>query len=124
MLRVITKVMTALMIFLLAACSPNTTVFTGESDNWEAELKIIHNDNNIVDQYVNLLFKGNDLDSAGNISYEVDTNAGGFGGSGIELDEKGHLKGSDLNNINVIKTTSAIIFVEWNGEKEEIFLRK
>ncbi|WP_282032842.1 hypothetical protein [Metabacillus indicus] len=40
MLRVITKVMTALMIFLLTACSPNTTVFTGESGSWEAELKI------------------------------------------------------------------------------------
>ncbi|KEZ51573.1 hypothetical protein [Metabacillus indicus] len=123
-MRNVTKITTVLMILLLTACSPNTTVFTGESDNWKAELKIIHNDNNIVDQYVNLQFKGNDLDSAGNISYEVDTNAGGFGGSGLELNEKGHLKGSDLNNKNVLKTTSAIIFVEWNGEKEEIFLRK
>ncbi|MEK3805780.1 hypothetical protein MHB63_04135 [Bacillus sp. FSL H8-0547] len=120
MLREITTVSTLLMVLFLTACSSDTNVFKGETENWEAELKVIHNDNKIVDQYLNLQFKGNDLDSANNISYEVDTNAGGFGGSGLKLNEKGTLKGSHLNNKNGLKTTSAKIFVEWNGNKEEI----
>jgi hypothetical protein len=121
-LRGITKVTTLLLVLFLTACSSNTTVFKGESDNWEAELKVIHNDNGIVDQYLNLQFKGNDLNSAGDIAYKVDTNTGAFGGSLLKLNEKGNLKGSHLNNQSKLKTTTAKMTVEWNGKEEEFSL--
>lgn len=90
-----------IFLIFLSACSSNTFTFNGETDNWSAILKVTQHSNDYEEQEFKLEYKGNDVSAVGNITFEVDTNAGGFGGSGYELNENGVLiSGSEANPTN------------------------
>lgn len=124
MLRKISLLLVILSL-LLSACNSKTFNFFGESENWSAKLKVIQNNEDYEEQEFELSYKGNDVNSVGKITYNIDTNAGGFGGSGLTLDENGILKGSDEanpTNAKIIENSEMKVTVEWNGNTETITL--
>ncbi|WP_237389800.1 hypothetical protein [Bacillus sp. USDA818B3_A] len=77
------------LVLLLSACSSNTFTFSGATDNWSAELKVIQTNDGNETQEFKLQFKGKDINSVGEITYNIETNAGGFGVSDAKLNKDG-----------------------------------
>jgi hypothetical protein len=65
-------------LLLLTACNSIDVTFSGESDNWEADLKITQNSDTFENQDFVLKYKGEDIDSVREITYEVDNKGSGF----------------------------------------------
>jgi hypothetical protein len=115
------------LLLLLSACSSKTFTFIGETENWSAELKVTQTSNDYETQEFKLQFKGEDINSVGEINYNIDTNSGGFGYSDVILNKKGFLTGRDEanpTNAKVIENTEVKVTVEWNGKTETILLSK
>lgn len=113
------------LLLLLSACSSKTFTFTGETEKWSAELKVTQNNDDYETQEFKLQFKGKDINSVGEITYNIDTNAGGFGYSGVKLNKDGSLKGIDEanpTNAKVIEESEVEVNVEWNDNTETIIL--
>jgi len=124
MLRRITMVFVVSLV-LLSACSSNTFTFTGKTDNWSAEIKVTQQSNGYSKQEITLEYRGENTNSVGKITYDVDTNAGGFGGSGNVLNENGVLRSSSESNPTNAKITEESkvkVKVKWNGKTETITL--
>lgn len=116
-----------LILILLTACSSNTFTFSGDTDNWEADLKVIQHDNGFEDQNLRLHYKGKDVNSVGEVTYDIDTDAGGFGGGGLKLNEYGNLEGSSQaneTNAKISRTSDVMMTVEWDGNKEKLTLTR
>ncbi|QOY34674.1 hypothetical protein AWH56_018370 [Anaerobacillus isosaccharinicus] len=114
-----------LLLLSLAACSSKTLTFSGQTDNWSANLKVIQTSDYETQEFV-LQYKGNDVNSVGKITYSVDS-VGGFGRSGATLAENGTLKDSseaNPTNAKVSVHTEIEVTVEWNGNIEKIKLSK
>lgn len=82
-----------------------------------------HND--FEDQQFELHYKGDDVKSVGEITYDVDTIAGGFGGSGFTLEGNGTLKDSteaNPTNAKIIEDSEVEVTIEWNDRTEIIIL--
>jgi hypothetical protein len=111
---------------MLSACNNSKTLnFSGETANWSTELKVTQTKDDYEKQEFKLYYKGKDVNSVGEITYKVDTNAGGFGYSGVKLDENGSLIGKDEanpTNAKVIEESEVEVTVEWNGNTETIIL--
>jgi major membrane immunogen (membrane-anchored lipoprotein) len=73
-------------LFLLTACNSKDVTFSGESDNWEADLKITQNSDTFENQDFVLKYKGEDVDSVREITYDVDSIGSGFGREGESLE--------------------------------------
>ncbi|MFC0476759.1 hypothetical protein ACFFHF_16275 [Robertmurraya beringensis] len=120
------SIVSVLVLFILSACSTSKIfTFTGESENWSAKLKVTQA-NDFEEQEFTLQYKGKDVKSVGEITYKVDTNAGGFGGTGASLDKNGILENSqeaNPSNAKVIKESDIDVIVEWNNHTEEIKLK-
>lgn len=115
------------LLLLLSACSSKTFTFAGETDNWSAELKVTQNNDDYETQEFKLQFKGKDINSVGEITYNIDTNAGGIGYSGVKLNKDGFLTGRDEanpTNAKVTENSEVKVTVEWNGKTETILLSK
>ncbi|WP_342543684.1 hypothetical protein MHH33_09330 [Paenisporosarcina sp. FSL H8-0542] len=115
-----------LVSFLLSACGYKTFAFSGESDNWMAELKVTQTEDEYEEQELKIQYKGNDVDSVGEIKYIVETNAGGFSGSGLSLEKNGTLKASaegNPTNAKIIEESEVIVTIEWNSHTETIILK-
>ncbi len=115
------------LLLLLSACSSKTFTFIGETENWSAELKVTQTSNDYETQEFKLQFKGEDVNSVGEITYDIDTNSGGFGYSDVKLNKNGFLTGRDEanpNNAKVIGNSEVKVSVEWNGKTETILLNK
>lgn len=115
------------LLLVLSACSSKTFTFSGEKDNWSAELKVTQTKDDYETQEFKLQFKGKDNNSVGEITYDIDTNAGGFGASGLKLTKGGFLIGSseaNPTNAKVIEDSEVKVTVEWNGNTETILLSK
>jgi hypothetical protein len=114
------------LVFMLSACSNAKTLnFSGESDQWSADLKVTQTKDDYEKQEFKLSYKGEDLNSVGEFSYNVETNAGGFGSSGVKLDDNGILKAIDQGNptnAKVIEESEVEVIVEWNDNSEVIKL--
>ncbi|MEH7110705.1 hypothetical protein V7083_23540, partial [Bacillus sp. JJ1764] len=78
-------------MLLLSACSLKTLTFSGETDHWSAELKVTQTNEDYETQEFKLQFKGKDIKSVGEITYNIETNAGGFGYSDAKLNKDGFL---------------------------------
>ena len=116
-----------ILLLFLSACSSKTITFSGESDNWSAELKVTQNNDDYETQEFKLQFNGKDINSVGEITYNIDTNAGGFGESGVKLNKSGLLTGKDEanpTNAKVIDNSEVKAKVEWNDNTETILLSK
>nr|WP_246869518.1 hypothetical protein [Priestia megaterium] len=114
-------------MLLLSACSSKNFTFSGETDNWSAELKVTQTNDEYETQEFKLQFKGKDINSVGEITYNIDTNAGGFGKSGVKLNKNGFLIDRDEanpTNAKVIEDSEVKVKVEWNGKTETILLSK
>ncbi|WP_394136875.1 hypothetical protein [Cytobacillus oceanisediminis] len=125
MLRIL-SVLSILFLLMLSACSNSKTLnFSGETDNWSAELTVTQTKDDYEKQEFKLNYKGKDVNSVGDITYKVDTNAGGFGKSGVKLDENGIHKGTEEanpTNAKVIEESEVEVTVEWNDNTETIIL--
>jgi hypothetical protein len=113
------------LLLLLSACSSKTFTFSGETDNWSAELKVTQTNDDYETQEFILRFKGKDINSVGEITYNIDTNAGGFGYSDVKLNKDGFLTGRDETNPTntIVNEDSEVkVTVEWNGNTETILL--
>ncbi|WP_227937072.1 hypothetical protein [Alkalihalobacillus deserti] len=127
MLRKLSMLLGLLLILVLSACGYNihTFTFTGETDNWSASLKVIQHSNDYEQQDFELHYTGNDVNSVGNITFGIETNAGGFGGSGYTLAESGVLRSSseaNPTNAKIIENSEVEVTVEWNDNIETILL--
>jgi hypothetical protein len=113
------------LLLLLSACSSKTFTFSGESKNWQAILKVTQNDDGYEEQQFELHYKGNDIKAVGEITYDVDTNAGGFGISGATLDKNGLTKNTaeaNSTNAKIIEESEVEVTVKWNDNTELITL--
>jgi hypothetical protein len=115
------------LLLLLSACSSKTFTFSGETENWSAELKVAQTNDDSETQEFKLQYKGKDINSVGEITFKVDTNAGGFGYSDVKLNKDGFLTGrneANPTNAKVSEDSDVKVNVEWNGITETIFLSK
>ena len=118
-----------LLLLFLAACQPggNDLVFNGTSENWSAQLTISvinGSENNDLE----LTYKGNDLGSIEAFNYYVENTDRGtnFRRNNVSLNKSGIYTNDDMSS-NSPTTTSEdtyIITVDWNGNSEEIVIKK
>lgn len=114
-----------LFLILLSACSSNTFTFNGDTDNWSASIKVTQHSNDYEDQQLNLEYIGDDVNAVGDITFEVITNAGGFGRSGNTLSENGVLIidfQANPTNAKITEGSDVEVTVEWNDNFETIIL--
>lgn len=115
------------LLLLLTACSSKSFTFIGETENWSAELKVTQTSNDYETQDFKLQFKGEDINSVGEIAFNIDTNSGGFGYRDVKLNKNGFLTGrneANLTNAKVIENSEVKVTVVWNGKTETILLSK
>lgn len=127
------RILTALsfiIILVLTGCTSNNSskpfIFTGESDNWSVELKVTQGEDDYEKQDLTLQYKGQDVNSVGEIIYTVATKASGYSGNGATLDEKGIYTETNENNASNAKVTDKSkvnVTVEWNNQTESISLK-
>ncbi|RDY69107.1 hypothetical protein DXT76_16765 [Halobacillus trueperi] len=123
--RKITVVLLSLLL-LLAACSTQTFNFSGESENWSADLKVNQTSDDYETQELVLKYKGDDVNDVGPVAYNVDSK-GSFGRSGVTLKENGTITDSDTanpTNAKVSEHTEVEVTVEWNDNAETFKLSK
>ncbi|MGD6966350.1 hypothetical protein ACQCVP_07975 [Rossellomorea vietnamensis] len=126
-MRMFRKITTLIVsLILLTACNSKDVSFAGESDSWEAELKIIHNSDTFKKEDFVLRYKGEDIDSVGDFAYEVDSISSGFGREGEGLGENGSIRHSRESRADAIIPEDAEIevTVEWNGNTETFTLTR
>ncbi len=114
-----------ILLILLSACSSKTLTFSGDSDYWSAVLKVTQTNDDYETQEFKLQFNGKDINSVGELTYNIETNAGSFGHSGVKLNKDVFLTGRDESNpINakVIEGSEVKVLVEWNDKTETISL--
>ncbi|MBH9968976.1 hypothetical protein [[Bacillus] enclensis] len=124
MFRKITTLIVTLI--LLTACNSKDVSFSGESDSWEAELKITQNSDTFKKEHFVLKYKGEDIDSVGDVAYEVDSISGGFGREGEPLGENGSISQSRESraDANIPEDAEIEVTVEWNGDTETFTLTR
>jgi hypothetical protein len=118
---------TTLIVFLLllTACSSEEVRFYGESDYWEADLKITQNSGALEEQEFLLKYAGEDADSVGNFAYSVDSIGGSFGREGEPLEENGSIRDkreTTTGNNTIPEDAEIEVKVEWNGNTETFTL--
>jgi hypothetical protein len=119
-------VLLAFLLLLLTACvnDSKTFTFSGNSTNWIANLKVTQTSDDYETQDFVLEYKGDDVNSVGEISYSV-VSVGSFSRSGATLEENGTLIDSDKanpTNAKVTENTEVEVTVEWNGNTEKFKL--
>ncbi|MFD1019582.1 hypothetical protein [Thalassobacillus hwangdonensis] len=114
------------VVMLLSACNTKTFTYSGETEEWAAELEVIQDSNDYETQNLTLEYTGDDVSSVGEITYNVES-VGGFGESGVTLGENGKITGgskANPTNAKVSEHTEVEISVEWNGNTETFELNK
>lgn len=114
------------LLFLLVACSSKNFTYSGETENWSANLKVTQTSDDYETQEFVLKYKGNDVNSVGELTYNVES-VGGFGEGDVELEEDGTLRNSseaNPTNAKVTEHTDVEVTVEWNGNTETFKLSK
>ena len=113
-------------LLLLAACSTQTFNFSGETENWSADLKVNQTSDDYETQELILKYKGDDVNDVGPIAYNVDS-VGSFGRGGVELKENSTIIDSNTanpTNAKVSEHTEVEVTVEWNDNTETLKLSK
>jgi hypothetical protein len=113
-----------LLLVLITACSSKTFTYSGETENWSANLKVTQTSDGYEKEEFILQYKGNDVNSVGELTYNVES-AGSFGKSAVSLNENGTLRDSiesNPTNAQVTEYTEVEVTVEWNNNSEIIIL--
>ncbi|WP_282156288.1 hypothetical protein [Cytobacillus gottheilii] len=121
-----TGILFAILLLFLTACSSETYIYSGETDNWSAELKVIQTSNDFETQELALRYVREDVNSVGDINYVVES-VGNFFRNGATLSESGTLSDkseSNPTNAKITKDTEIIMTIEWNDKKESFTLDK
>ncbi len=117
------------LLLLLVACQAdkNDLVFNGTSKNWSAQLTVSVLNGSETNK-LELTYKGNDLDTIGAFNYYVENADRGtnFGGNNVNLNKNGIFTNDDMssNSHTTTNTDTYIIFIDWNGNSEEIVINK
>ncbi len=112
-------------IVLLSACNTKDFSFSGESEHWQADLTVNQSSDFEKQDFV-LEYKGEDIDSVGEIAYTVE-GVGGFGRTGVTLEENGVIRDSEEaspTNAKMSEDTKVEVTVEWNDQEETFTLLK
>ncbi|MBX0356861.1 hypothetical protein [Halobacillus sp. Nhm2S1] len=113
-------------LLLLASCSTQTLNYSGETENWSADLKVNQTSDDYQSQELVLKYKGDDVNEVGPIDYNVDS-LGSFGRGGVTLKENGTIVDSATSNptnAKVSEHTEVEVTVEWNEKTETFKLSK
>ncbi|MDX8342162.1 hypothetical protein [Rossellomorea sp. YZS02] len=112
-------------VLLLTACNTKDFSFSGESDHWHAELNVNQSSDFEKQDFV-LKYKGEDIDSVGNVAYDVEE-VGGFGRTGVTLEENGVIRDSSESgptNAKMSEDTEVEVTVRWDNQEETFTLAK
>ena len=112
-------------VLLLTACNTKDFSFSGDSDHWHAELNVNQSSDFEKQDFV-LKYKGEDIDSVGNIAYDVEE-VGGFGRTGVTLEENGVIRDSresDPTSAKMSEDTEVEVTVRWDNQEETFTLAK
>ncbi|ASN05407.1 hypothetical protein [Virgibacillus necropolis] len=114
-----TLFLSLILLLLLMACKTKTIIFSGESKNWSAKLKITQTDD-MQEEEFQLRYKGEDVNSVGEFDYEIDS-VGSSSRTNAILNEDGSLmdNGSMCSGCAfTTEETEVVVTVEWNDKKE------
>lgn len=109
----------------LSACNSKSFTFTGESENWSAELKVSQSEDGYENQKLKVQYNGEDVRSVGEISYKVETNAGAFEQTDAVLNDNGIFmvdESANPTNAKITEGSEVKITLEWDDNVEIITL--
>ncbi|WP_226673355.1 hypothetical protein [Rossellomorea aquimaris] len=112
-------------VLLLTACNTKDFSFSGDSDHWHADLTVNQSSDFEKQDFV-LKYKGEDIDSVGNVAYDVEE-VGGFGRTGVTLEENGVIRDSresDPTSAKMSEDTEVEVTVRWDNQEETFTLAK
>ncbi|MBW3111704.1 hypothetical protein KYJ26_07680 [Bacillus sp. MCCB 382] len=112
-------------VLLLTACNTKDFSFSGDSDHWHAELNVNQSSDFEKQDFV-LKYKGENIDSVGNVAYDVEE-VGGFGRTGVTLEENGVIRDSresDPTSAKMSEDTEVEVTVRWDNQEETFTLAK
>jgi Prokaryotic membrane lipoprotein lipid attachment site len=113
-------------MLLLAGCNTKDFSFSGESDHWHAELNVNQSSDFEKKDFV-LKYKGEDVDSVGDVAYTVEEGIREYGRTGVTLDGNGVLRDSSESNPTNDKMSEDAeveVTVKWNDQEETFTLTK
>lgn len=107
-----------IILILLAGCAQNT-IFSGESENWQVILEVIHHNEDFQEEVFYLEYKG-DPGEVGKLGYTVEHVVGSFGQTGTTLNEHGVLEGrSECSGCAFTREDMEVtVTVQWNNQSE------
>ena len=112
-------------MLLLAGCNTKDFSFSGDSDHWHAELNVNQSSDFEKKDFV-LKYKGEDINSVVNVAYDVEE-VGGFGRTGVTLEENGVIRDSSESNptnAKMSEDTEVKVTVKWDDQEETFTLEK
>ncbi|MCC5801243.1 hypothetical protein [Rossellomorea vietnamensis] len=112
-------------MLLLAGCNTKDFSFSGDSDHWQADLKVNQSSDFEKQDFV-LKYKGDNIDSVGDVAYTV-KGRGEYGRKGEPLEENGvirHSSESNPTNAKMSEDTEVKVTVKWDDQEETFTLEK
>ncbi|MCR8848509.1 hypothetical protein NQ095_08855 [Rossellomorea sp. SC111] len=112
-------------MLLLTACNTKDFSFSGDSNHWHADLNVNQSSDFEKQDFV-LKYKGDDVDSVGDVAYTV-KGVGEYGRKGEILEENGvirHSSESNPTNAKMSEDTKVEVTVKWDDQVETFTLAK
>lgn len=113
-------------ILLLAACNAKDFSFTGKSDHWKGDLNVNQSSDFEKQDFV-LKYRGEDVDSVGDVAYTVEADIREYGRTGVTLEENGTIRDSSESNptnAKMSEDTEVKVTVKWDDQEEIFTLEK
>ncbi|WP_100012378.1 hypothetical protein [Lentibacillus sediminis] len=109
-----------LIVVILTGCGQNTIDFSGEGENWSAEMKVTHHGEDWQEEEYLLQYRG-DADSVDQFEYKWEA-VGSSSGTGATLNEHGVWRGDGSCGGCAFtrEDTEVTVTVEW-GDQVETF---
>jgi major membrane immunogen (membrane-anchored lipoprotein) len=111
-------------LLLLTACGAKDFSFSGESDHWQAELKVNQSSDFEKQDFV-LKYTGDEVESVEDVEYAVES-IDGFGRTGATLDKNGIIRDgneTDPSGRKISDDTEVTVTVMWDGQSETFDLK-
>jgi hypothetical protein len=118
------KVPALFILLVLAGCSQNYMVFTGEGEYWRVEVKATQTGSR-EDQQIVLKYKKSDIDSVSTLNYKITSPDGEIAGTGQRLTKGGVLEtygGASIDGALLQKDDQLKGVIEWNDKSETVVL--
>lgn len=113
-------------MLLLAGCNTKDFSFSGESDHWKGDLNVNQSSDFEKQDFV-LKYRGEDVDSVGDVAYTVEADIREYGRTGVTLEENGTIRDSSESNptnAKMSEDTEVKVTVKWDDQEETFTLEK